>query len=269
MSGVLPPSAGVIGWPVAQSKSPLIHRVRLAKLGIDGDYGRFAVAPERLGDAIRSLPALGLRGVNVTVPHKQAVIDHLDAIDPGARTIGAVNCIVVRDDATLSGTNTDIDGFVEPLGTLSGAAVVVGAGGAARAVLAGLMGTGIDRVTIQNRDTAKAKALLAEFGLTGEAVPLGSPVTPAELFVNASSLGMVGQPPLDPDLSPLPDTALVYDIVYAPIETPLLRQARARGFRTIDGLAMLIGQAARAFELFFGAAPPRDHDAELRELLLR
>ena len=268
---MLPPSAGVIGWPVAHSKSPLIHRFWLAKLGIDGDYGRFPVNPDALSAAIAGLPALGLRGVNVTVPHKVAVMDHLDRVTPLAQRVGAVNT-VVDDEGRLTGHNTDVDGVLQPLSDvdLAGrAAIVVGAGGAARAVLVALASKGIGRVTMINRSIAKAEALLAELGQVGEVHGFDVALPPAALLVNASSLGMNGAPPLDLDLSPMPDDATVFDAVYAPLETRLLLAARVRGLRTIDGLAMLIGQAAAAFELFYGVAAPREHDAELRALLAK
>ena len=269
MNRPMPPVAGVIGWPIAHSKSPIIHRFWLDRLGLDGDFSRLPVAPERLGDAIRALPALGLRGVNVTVPHKEAVIAHLDHIEPDAQTIGAVNMVVVEQGALVGG-NTDAAGFAAPLADLplDGAhVVVVGAGGAARAVLATLKARSVGHVTLLNRSVERAKALLRDFALQGTVAGLDAPVPPASLLVNASSLGMVGQPPLHLDLAAQPADAVVYDLVYVPLETELLARARARGLPTIDGLAMLIGQAAVAFERFFGAEPPREHDAELRARL--
>ena len=285
MSAPLPPSAGVIGWPVAHSKSPAIHRFWLDKLGIDGDYGRFPVGPDRLGEAIRALPALGLRGVNVTVPHKQAVMTHLDRIDEQARRIGAVNTVVVEDGA-LVGYNSDAPGFLEPLRPLLARpwlfrmARIIGTGGAALAIAQALHDEGFTIVVI-GRDLDKARALRAGFApddsliatLDSFRAPLDFEWTDRsgvlDLVVNATTLGMVGQPALDLDFSNVPPGAIVYDIVYAPLETPLLAEARTRGHATVDGLAMLIGQAAVAFEKFFGVAPPRAHDAELRELLTR
>ena len=285
MSAPLPPSAGVIGWPVAHSKSPTIHRFWLDKLGIDGDYGRFPVEPDRLGEAIRALPALGLRGVNVTVPHKQAVMTHLDRIDEQARRIGAVNTVIVEDGA-LVGYNSDAPGFLEPLRPLLARpwlfrmARIIGTGGAALAIAQALHDEGFTIVVV-GRDLDKARALRAGFApddsliatLDSFRAPLDFEWTDRsgvlDLVVNATTLGMVGQPALDLDFSNVPPGAIVYDIVYVPLETPLLAEARARGHATIDGLAMLIGQAAVAFEKFFGVAPPRAHDAELRELLTR
>ncbi len=275
-------SAGVIGWPVAHSRSPLIHRFWLAKLGIDGDYGRFPVHPDGLRDALRALPALGLAGVNVTVPHKVAALAHLDRVDPAAARVGAVNTVVVADGA-LVGHNTDVDGVIEALAGIdrsAGRTVVLGAGGAARAVVAavhqGVRGRDAGdvrgrrgEVLVLNRDPTRGAAVLADLGTAGTTGPLDTPL-PADtvLLVNATSLGMTGAPPLAIDLTPLPPTATVFDLVYAPLETPLLATARARGLRTVDGLAMLIGQAAAAFARFYGAAAPREHDAELRALLV-
>lgn len=258
-------AAGVIGWPVAHSKSPVIHRFWLEALGLDGDYSRFSVHPDRLGDAIRALPALGMAGVNVTVPHKMAVIPLLDALTPMARSIGAVNIVTVAEDGHLEGDNSDAAGFLEPLaGRRFDHAVVVGAGGAARAILAALAPR-VGRITVLNRSVARADALLAELGVEGAARGLEPVAPPCDLLVNASALGMAGQPPLDLEIAGQP---LVYDIVYAPLETPLLRQARTMGCETVDGLAMLIGQAALAFRAFFGAEPSRARDGELRALLV-
>jgi shikimate dehydrogenase len=271
---VQPPSAGVIGWPVAHSKSPLIHRFWLAKLGIDGDYGRFPVAPERLGAAIGALAALGLRGVNVTVPHKVAVMGLLDALDPAAARVGAVNTVVVENQR-LVGYNTDVDGVGEALtGVVFGGAsiVIVGAGGAARAAVAALSGSECEELLVVARDPTRAVELTRPFDVFGVGVPfegLGSVVATADVIINASPLGMEGQPGFDDDVTAAlrRSSACVFDMVYVPLETPLLAAARARGLRTIDGLAMLIGQAAAAFALFYGAAAPREFDAELRALL--
>lgn len=263
--------AEVIGDPIAHSKSPLIHRFWLEALGIDADYRPCHVSPDQLAGYIaQRRDDAQWRGCNVTIPHKVAMLDLVD--DPGGirRSIGAVNTVLRQDDA-LIGTNTDAAGFYAPIADreLAGKhAVVVGAGGAARAVLFALAQVGIGAVTVLNRSPLKGAALLAAFGLKGRALPLDAPLPAATLLVNASSLGMTGQPPLDLDLSPLPEDALVYDLVYAPVDTWLLSTADARGLETVDGLEMLIGQAALAFELFFGAAPPRDRDEDLRTRLL-
>ena len=265
--------AEVIGDPIAHSKSPVIHGYWLSLLGLEAEYRRCHVAPaglaayfaERIAD-----PAW--RGCNVTIPHKLAVFDHV--ADPGGvrTTIGAANTVFRGEDGAFLCTNTDAAGFYAPIADmdLAGARVVViGAGGAARAVLFALSRIGVGPVTILNRNVLKAAALLSSFGLKGQALPLDATLPPAVLLVNASALGMAGQPPLDLDLSALPEDAVVYDVVYAPLETPLLAAARARDLDTVDGLDMLIGQAALAFELFFGSAPPRDEESDsgLRTLL--
>ena len=265
------PYAEVIGEPIAHSKSPLIHGFWLERLGIEADYRATRVAPDDLAAFFAGRaedPAW--RGCNVTVPHKVAALDHVP--DPGAvrDSIGAANTIFRGQDG-VAATNTDAAGFLSPIADLdlTGApVVVVGAGGAARAVLFALSKVEAGRVTILNRTPLKGAALLARFGLKGDALPLGARLPPAALLVNASTLGMTGAPPLELDLSPLPDEAIVYDIVYAPLETPLLAAAAARGLETVDGLEMLIGQAALAFELFFGQPAPREHDEVLRTLLL-
>lgn len=265
------PYAEVIGDPIAQSKSPLIHKFWLGRLGLEGDYRAHRVAPADLPAYIaarRTDP--DWRGCNVTIPHKLAVLDLVG--DPGGvrTSIGAMNTILRAGDGTLTGTNTDAAGFFAPLSGLDLAgqtAVVVGSGGAARAVLFALSKSDAARVVVLARNPLKGAALLAQFGLKGEAHPLARRLPAAALLINATSLGMTGQPPLSLDLGPLPPHALVYDIVYAPLVTPLLAAAAERGLETIDGLEMLVGQAALAFELFFGAPAPREHDAELRALL--
>jgi shikimate dehydrogenase len=265
------PYAEVIGDPIAQSKSPLIHGFWLEALGLTGSYARAHVKPEGLAAYIeerRGDP--DWRGCNVTMPHKAAVMDLVD--DPGdiRGTIGAMNTVVRQKDGSLIGTNTDAAGFYSPLAELDleGAPVaVVGAGGAARAVLFALARAHVGPVTILNRSPLKAMGLLATFGLKGDVVAPGAALPPVALLVNASSLGMKGQPPLELDQSPLTADAIVYDLVYSPLQTGLLGAAEARGLDTVDGLDMLIGQAALAFELFFGAAPPEGRDEELRALL--
>lgn len=264
------PYAEVIGDPIVQSKSPAIHGFWLNALGIDGDYRAAHVTAAELADYIaarRGDPSW--RGCNVTMPHKQAVMPLLDRIDPLAARIGAVNTVVRDAAGVLTGFNTDAPGFAEPLGdaTLHGA-TVVGAGGAARAILLALAERGVGRIALMNRNVDKARALLDELGIAGEAFALGARVAAADLLVNSSSLGMVGHPPLPEGL--LDDVipgGLVYDIVTSPLRTQLLEQAAARGLRTIDGLAMLIGQADHAFARFFGQHPPRGRDADLRALI--
>jgi shikimate dehydrogenase len=280
------PYAEVIGDPIAQSKSPAIHGFWLDKLGIDADYRVCHVRPEELEDYLtRRRGDAEWRGCNVTMPHKQAVMSLLDAIDPQAKAIGAVNTVVREADGSLVGYNTDAAGFLEPLHTalehthLYRMARILGAGGAARAIVAALVGQGFTLV-LAARDPAKARALLDELAPKGEhhAVALAHFAPPTQfafddrehlfdLVVNASPLGMAGQPPLAFDFSHAPPGSTVYDIVTLPLETPLLVEAGRRGHPTIDGLAMLIGQAAVAFEKFFSQPAPRQHDAELRTLL--
>jgi len=259
--------AEVIGDPIAHSKSPLIHNFWLGKLGIDAEYRACHVKPEELADYFtRRRGDEAWRGCNITVPHKVAAMTSVDSLTSDAKAIGAINTVVRGQE--LVGHNTDIAGFVEPLGGRTFDVVtLIGAGGAARAVLAGLASRGVSWVSLQNRSVDKAEALLVELGLKGRAVPLGDVVRIADLLVNTSSLGMTGQPELPPVEQYVADGGLVYDIVYAPLETRLLKAARARGLQTIDGLAMLIGQAAAAFEHFFVQPAPREHDAELRALL--
>lgn len=265
--------AEVIGDPIAQSKSPVIHGFWLEALGLEATYRRRHVVPAELGDYLAQARAdPEWRGCNVTIPHKLAVMELVD--DPGGvrGSIGAMNTILRQPDDSLIGTNTDAAGFYAPIANLDltdTPVAVIGGGGAARAVLFALARVGVGPVTILNRNVLKAAALLSAFGLKGHALPLDAPLPPAALLVNASALGMAGQPPLTLDLSPLPADAVVYDVVYAPLETDLLAAARARGLATVDGLEMLVGQAALAFELFFGVAPPRDEASEtaLRAIL--
>lgn len=282
------PYAEVVGDPIAQSKSPAIHRFWLARLGIDARYGAAHVTVDRLADHLarrRGDPAW--RGCNVTMPHKQQVLPLLDRLDPLAAQIGAANT-VVREGSVLVGYNTDAPGFLEPLRAvlerrhLFRMARVIGTGGAARAIVAALAGQGM-LVVLAGREQARARALLEAIDPGGEhhAVDLAHFAEPTDfafddragcldLVVNASPLGMAGQPPLMLDLSHIPPGSIVYDIVTHPLDTALLRAARGAGFQTIDGLAMLIGQAAAAFEKFFGRPPPRENgDAELRALLSR
>jgi shikimate dehydrogenase len=278
--------AEVIGDPIAQSKSPAIHNHWLRKAGIDGAYRTCHVRAEGLAEYLaerRSAP--GWRGCNVTMPHKQSVIPLLDRLDPLAARIGAVNTIVPQGNV-LVGYNTDAAGFFEPLRPmldrrhLFRMARVLGTGGAARAIVAVLADEHV-AIVLAGRDSSKARALLDELDPGGEhhAVDLAHFAEPTDfefddregcfdLVVNASPLGMTGHPPLQLDLSHVPPGSIVYDIVTDPLDTPLLQAARASGFRTIDGLSMLIGQAAAAFEKFFGVPPPREPgDADLRDQL--
>ncbi|QLC25636.1 shikimate dehydrogenase [Parasphingopyxis algicola] len=265
--------AEVIGDPISHSKSPAIHGFWLEKLDIDADYRAAHVTPDGLADYFaRRKRDPDWRGCNITIPHKEAALDHVEDRGELRASIGAINTVLRDEDGALIGTNTDAAGFYAPISgmDLEGASVaVIGAGGAARAVLFALKRAGVAQVALLNRTPLKAAGLLTAFGLQGQALPLDAPLPPAALLVNASPLGMSGQPPLPLDLDPLPADALVYDLVYAPLETDLLATARKRNLATVDGLEMLIGQAAVAFELFFGEPAPRDDDAELREILIR
>ncbi|WP_419827015.1 shikimate dehydrogenase family protein [Sphingomonas sp.] len=279
------PWAEVIGDPVAQSKSPVIHGFWLAASGLPGRYDKTRVAGDDLARFLAERRRdSDWRGCNVTVPHKERVVPLLDRLEPQAARIGAVNT-VIRDGDALVGVNTDAGGFIDPLREVLGRphlfrmARVLGTGGAARAIVAALADEGFT-IVLAGRDPDKAARLLAELAPDGghHAVAISHFAEPTDfafddragcldLVVNATVLGMIGQPPLAFHISHAPPGSIVYDIVYAPLETRLLRDARARGLPTIDGLAMLIGQAAEAFERFFGRAPPRGRDGELRTLL--
>ncbi len=256
--------AGVIGWPVKHSRSPQLHGYWLTKYRIDGAYVPFAVAPEDLGAVISALRPLGMAGLNVTVPHKEAVLSLVDEADSLARRIGAVNTIVVRADGSLHGSNTDSFGFIEHLrasvpGWNAGApAVVLGAGGAARAVVVALIDAGVPELRIVNRSRSRAERLAAELGGPIRVADWGDWKTPlgdAGLLVNTTTLGMEGERPLEIDLAMLPPSAAVNDIVYVPLETQLLAAARRRGNAIVDGLGMLLHQARPGFRSWFGVDP--------------
>jgi len=259
--------AGIMGWPVAHSRSPALHGFWLAEHGIDGAYVPLAVPPERLEQALRALPALGFRGCNLTIPHKPAAIAVMDRIDSFARRVGAINTVVVGSDGTLEGSNTDIFGFREnlregaPDWDPSGAAVVLGAGGAARSVVAALSDAGVREIRLVNRTMSHAEALsrdLAQSTIDIVIRPWSARATAlrgAALVVNTTSLGMEHEPPLDLDLAALPIEAVVVDIVYVPLETALLAAAKRRGNRVVDGLGMLLHQGRPGFAAWFGTSP--------------
>ncbi|RXR30246.1 shikimate dehydrogenase [Sphingobium fluviale] len=271
MSATLP-YAEVIGDPIAHSKSPAIHNFWLGKLGIEAEYRKTHVKPDELAAYFLKRRAdPDWLGCNVTIPHKVAVMDYVS--DPGkvGEVIGAMNTIACETGGPLIGTNTDAGGFLAPLqavGWKGKSACIIGAGGAARAILYALDAIGVTDIVIMARDASKGHALLDRAGVKGRVIGMDAPLPPVDLLVNSSPLGMAGKPPLQVDLAPLPAHSVVYDIVYAPLDTPLLLAARARGLAAIDGLEMLIGQAALAFDIFFDAQPPREHDAELRALLM-
>ena len=254
--------AGVMGWPISHSRSPRLHGYWLEQYGIDGAYVPLAVAPDRFGDALKGLQVAGFRGVNVTVPHKEAAFRACDTIDPDAKRIGAVNTILFGDDGSVQGSNTDAFGFIENIRQTAdwpgGVAVVLGAGGAARAICVALIDAGATEIRLINRTKSRAEDLSHEFGNTIRVYDWenrSDAQIDASLLVNSTSLGMTGQPPLDIDLDHLPASAIVNDIVYAPLETPLLAAARKRGNIIVDGLGMLLHQARPGFEAWFGTAP--------------
>jgi shikimate dehydrogenase len=253
------PYAEVIGDPIAHSKSPIIHKFWLDKLGLEGDYRRTQVKSGELEAYFASRRRdPNWRGCNVTMPHKGEVASFMDNVNPSARRIGAINTVARYDD-DLVGLNTDWIGLNLALGEHSAAGrdvVLIGAGGAARAALEELKQAQPSSIVILNRDTAKAARLVDHFGVAAEVLPLGDP-PPADLLINASALGMKGYPPLEIDLGNLRAGATVLDMVYHPLNTSLLQQARSRGFFAIDGLQMLIWQAAMAFQVFFQMSPPR------------
>jgi shikimate dehydrogenase len=258
--------AGVLGWPVAHSRSPRLHGHWIARHGLDAAYLPLPVRPERFEAAVRALAYLGFAGANVTIPHKEAAFALCDARTARAVRAGSVNTLVFRD-GRVEGDCTDGWGFVRSLGEMDvarGPAVVLGAGGAARAVVAALLDEGCPRVVVVNRSRARAEALARALGGAVE-VADAPPLAGCALLVNTTSLGMKGQPPLEIALAPLPGDAVVADIVYVPLETPLLVAARARGLRGVDGLGMLLHQARGGFEAWFGVRP--EVDEELRALV--
>jgi shikimate dehydrogenase len=256
------PAACLIGWPAAHSRSPIIHKHWLRTLGIDGDYRIEAVEPAAFADFIGQLRQRGYRGANVTIPHKERALA-LSTPDARARAVGAANTLYFVGDE-LHSTNTDVEGFIgnldasAPRWDRAPEALVLGAGGSSRAVIFGLLERGIARVHLANRTTERAQALARQFGdrvsvLAWDKVE--SMLPRVGLLVNTTSLGMKGQPPLVLDLARLPNDAVVADLVYVPLETALLQAAKARGLRTADGLGMLLHQAVRGFELWFGQRP--------------
>lgn len=257
--------AGVMGWPVAHSRSPKLHGYWLAHYSIAGAYVPLPVAPGHLADALKGLPALGFAGCNVTIPHKVDVLKLVNHVDPQAARIGAVNTVVVQKDGTLSGFNTDGYGFVESLREVrkdwkadSGPVVVLGAGGGARAIVVTLIAEGAKEIRLLNRTTERAQELASAAGSQVRALPWekrAEALDGAALLVNTTSQGMVGQEPLEIALDALPKTALVSDIVYNPLITPLLASAKARGNTIVDGLGMLLHQARPAFRAFYGVMP--------------
>lgn len=257
--------AGVIGWPVAHSRSPTLHGYWIEHYGLAGAYVLLPVAPERLSVALPGLAALGFAGCNVTIPHKVAAMQLVQRVDPFAQRIGAINTIVVEKDGTLSGYNNDCFGYVQSLRDArpdwradAGPIVVLGAGGASRAVVAGLADCGAKEIRLLNRTPQHALEVAAAVGAPVKVLPWEQrhdALADAALVVNTTSQGMSGQPPLDLSLARLPKHALVSDVIYIPLETPLLAAARARGNATVNGLGMLLNQARPAFNAWFGVMP--------------
>lgn len=270
------PLAGVIGCPIAQSRSPTLHRHWLNRYGILGYYVPMPVLPEHLGGILRTLPQAGFVGVNVTIPHKEAVLALADIVTDRAALIGAANTLIFRPDGKIHADNTDGYGFMANLRQNapdwrpeSGPAAVIGAGGAARAVVAALLESGVTEIRIANRTRLRADQIKAEFGarlVVYDWAQVGNMLDGAATVVNATSMGMTGKPPLRVPLDALSSQALVTDLVYNPLVTPFLADAAARGCRIVDGLGMLLHQGAPGFERWFGQRP--EVDDELRRAML-
>ena len=257
--------ACVIGWPVEHSRSPVIHRYWLNEYGIDGAYEKEAVKPEDLGRFLQELSGHGYVGANVTLPHKEAALGAAGAADAAALAIGAANTLWLDEKGALHASNTDAYGFVTNLDAEApqwneggGLAMVLGAGGAARAILYGLLAAGVPRILLANRTKTKAEALARVFGPQIEVIDWDertAKLSACGLLINSTSLGMTGQSPLDIEISALPGSAIVADIVYTPLLTPLLVEAAKRGNAVVDGLGMLLHQAVPGFERWFGVRP--------------
>ena len=269
--------AGVMGWPVSHSLSPRLHGYWLKKHGIDGTYVPLAVPPEEFEATLGDLSGQGFVGVNVTVPHKEAAAVAVDSLEDTARRIGAVNTVVVAADGSLRGSSTDGFGFLENLKSgapgwraSNGAAVILGAGGAARAITAALMDAGVPELRLTNRTIRRAETLAADIGGAINVVPWEDreeALEGAALVVNATTLGMAGGEPLDLDLGALSTEAVITDIVYTPLTTPLLEAGKGRGNPVVDGLGMLLHQARPGFGQWFGVEPAVDE--ALRAFVLK
>ena len=266
----------VIGWPISHSRSPIIHKYWLRTNGISGDYLKIEVSPEALPAFVSGLVRSDFVGGNVTVPHKQPILKLLDHVEPAARAIGAVNTVWI-DSGKRLGTNTDAAGFITHLQTMVpswaqsdfGAVLVLGAGGAARAVIYGLLDVGVERIIVANRTIANAEELVRHFGDRVHAADwndIARLSRDVSLLVNTTTLGMDGAPALEFDVTQLRQDCVVFDIVYVPLETRLLALARERGLRTVDGLGMLLHQAVPGFEMWFGTRPLVC--SELRDLVV-
>jgi shikimate dehydrogenase len=257
--------AAVMGWPISQSRSPMLHNYWFEKHGLAGSYVPLAIRPEGLKDALRALPSLLYAGCNLTIPHKQEAFKIVDEADDTAKKIGAISCVIVRPDGSLAGTNNDHYGFVHNILDFvpdwradAGPVAVMGAGGGARAVIYGLMHRGAREIRLCNRTQARAETLARAFGGPITVVPWTERhncLDGCAMLANATSQGMIGQLPLDLELDKLPKSALVADIIYIPRETPLIEAARERGHRTVTGLGMLLHQGIPAWKAWFGIEP--------------
>jgi len=263
-----------MGWPVAHSRSPAIHNHWIHQYGLNGTYGLFPVKPGDIQTAIQGLKALGLAGCNITIPHKVEAIKCMDWVEPLALRMGAINTIVVQPDGALHGFNNDGFGYIQslreaqPNWSANGPIVILGAGGAARAIVVSLIDAGATEIRILNRTRSKSNALAQEFGAPVNAfdwTERHEALDGATLLVNTTNQGMHGQAALDIELTQLPITALVSDAIYVPLETPLLAAARLRGNTTVNGLGMLLHQARPAFHAWFGVMP--EVTAELRKTI--
>jgi shikimate dehydrogenase len=267
--------AGVMGWPVMHSRSPILHNYWFRQHGLAGTYVPLAIEPQSLAAALRALHPLGFAGCNLTIPHKQKAMAIVDEVDTVAKRIGAISCVVVRPDGSLAGSNNDCYGFIHNLKQErpgwradAGPVVVLGAGGGSRAVCYGLAQEGAKEIRLVNRTLARAQGIASEFGGPIRAVPWEQRhevLDGAAMVVNTTSNGMVGQPALDIDLERLPKSALAADIIYIPLETPFLAAARKRGNPTVNGLGMLLHQGRPAWKAWFGIEPAVT--AELRAMV--
>jgi len=269
--------AGVMGWPVMHSRSPMLHNYWFKKHELAGTYVPLAIRPEGLAAALRALHPLRFAGCNLTIPHKEQAMTLVDEVDALAKAIGAISCVVVRPDGSLSGTNNDCYGFVHAIKQEqpgwradAGPIVVIGAGGGSRAVCCGLAQEGAREIKLVNRTLDRAQAIARGFGGPIRALPWDErheALEGAAMVVNTTSCGMVGQPALDINLDKLPKNALAADIIYIPLETPFLAAARKRGNRTVNGLGMLLNQGRPAWKAWFGIEP--EVTAELRAMIER
>jgi shikimate dehydrogenase len=267
--------AGVMGWPVMHSRSPLMHNHWFAQEKLRGVYVPLAIQPDQLERALRSLHALGFSGCNLTIPHKQQALKIVDEIDPVAQKMGAISCVAVKEDGRLIGSNNDAAGFIRNIKEFQadwqankGPIVVIGAGGGSRAVCQGLIQEGATEIRLVNRHLERAQIIQSDLGGPIQAHDWSDRadlMEGASMVVNTTSQGMVGQTPLDIQLDKLPVTALATDIVYTPLETPFLAQARMRGNRTLNGLGMLLHQGPLGWKVWFGIEPKVT--PELRKLL--